>query len=83
MPRNSIPDQLDWFTAKILPDGAQEIVIRALPVSPGQASVRLDRSQSQTLTAILDQIARDTTLPWSTARQAVLRGFWTALHVDA
>ncbi|MBU3887946.1 hypothetical protein [Methylosinus sp. KRF6] len=79
MLRDPIPNQLDWFTAKILSDGAQEIVICALPISPDQPSVRLDRSQSLTFTAILDHIARDTTLPWSATRQAVLRGFWSAL----
>lgn len=83
MSTTSIPDHLDWFTANILPDGAQELVLRALPPSPADQPLHLDKSQSQILSQILFCIAQDPTIPWSATRAAVLRGFWKALRVNS
>lgn len=83
MSTTSIPERLDWFTANILPDGSQELVIRALPPSPADEPLDLDKSQSQILSQILFSIAQDPAIPWSAARAAVLRGFWKALRVNS
>jgi hypothetical protein len=47
--------------------------------SPDTPAIALNHSDSQLLMTILDRLAQDPGIPWSQARQAVLRGFWDTL----
>lgn len=71
---------LDWYTTKILEDGSQVIHIRPTLSKDPKDILELDRDETFLLMALLDEIAKDHTLPWSEARQAILRGFKTALQ---
>jgi len=62
---------LDWFTYDIEPDGTQICAIR--PARNRNDGVVLDRRASQLLQILLNEIARDNTIPFPQARQAVLR----------
>ena len=62
---------LDWFTYDIEPDGTQICAIR--PARRCNHGVVLDRRASQLLQVLLNEIAQDNTIPFSQARQAVLR----------
>jgi len=70
---------LDWYTTKVWPDGTQSIHIRPTTASTPNQTITLTHPDSQLLMRTLDEIAQDQTIPWSEARQAVLRGFWNAL----
>lgn len=74
---------LDWYTTKILEDGSQVIHICPTLSKDPEDIIELDSEQTRLLMALLDQIANDTTLPWCEARQAILRGFKTALRTRA
>ena len=62
---------LDWFTYDIEPDWTQICAIR--PARRCNDGVVLDRRASQLLQVLLNEIAQDNTIPFSQARQAVLR----------
>ena len=64
-------ERLDWFTYDIEPDGTQICVIR--PARNPNDGVVLDWRASQLLQILLNEIARDNTIPFPQARQAVLR----------
>ena len=64
-------ERLDWFTYDIEPDGTQICVIR--PARQCNDGVVLGRRASQLLQVLLNEIAQDNTIPFSQARQAVLR----------
>ena len=57
----------------ILPDAGQIMTLR--PETAPRPSVTLDAPASRLLSAVLDEIARDATLPIGAARQAALRAF--------
>jgi hypothetical protein len=94
-PAPSSPAHLEWFTTRIWPDHTQSVHIRPTDsntgdgqhvsengqgmTSPNTAAIALNHPDSQLLMTILDQIAQDPGIPWSQARQAVLRGFWNTL----
>jgi len=63
--------RLDWFTYDIEPDWTQICAIR--PARRCNDGVVLDRRASQLLQVLLNEIAQDNTIPFSQARQAVLR----------
>lgn len=54
--------RLTWFTHSILPEGGQIMTIQ--PETSREPRVTLDAQASQLLRAVLDEIARDTTLPF-------------------
>ena len=64
-------ERLDWFTYDIEPDWTQICAIR--PARRCNDGVVLDRRASQLLQVLLNEIAQDNTIPFSQARQAVLR----------
>jgi hypothetical protein len=94
-PTPCTPDHLDWFTTLIWPDGTQSVHIRPTDASTGDGqhvsengqgmtssntpAIALNHPDSQLLMKILDRLAQDPGIPWSQARQAVLRGFWNTL----
>ena len=67
---------LDWFTYDIEPDGTQICAIR--PARRTNDGVVLDRSTSQLLQVLLNEIAQDNAIPFPQARQAVLRALRSA-----
>jgi hypothetical protein len=67
---------LEWFTSKIWPDGTQSVHIRPAAASTPNQAIELSRRDSQLLIKTLDHIARDPAIPWTRARQAVLRAFY-------
>jgi hypothetical protein len=89
------PDHLDWFTTRIWPDGTQSVHIRPIDSITGDGQLVSEKGQgmtssntpvialnhplSQLLMKILDRLGQDPDIPWSQARQAVLRGFWDTL----
>jgi len=70
------PPRLEWFTTEISPDGSQSVHIRPTQANTPGEILELNEAGSRLLMTILDEIARDPAIPWSEARQAVLRGFW-------
>lgn len=78
-----MPVHLEWFTTDVFLDGTQKVAIRPIGSSASNETLQLDHSQSQTLMAILDRLAQDTTIPWTVARRAALQGFWKALRANS
>ncbi len=94
-PTPCTPDHLEWFTTRIWPDHTQSVHIRPTDSSPGDGqnvsengqrmtspdtpAIALNHPDSQLSMKILDRLAQDPGIPWSQARQAVLRGFWDTL----
>jgi hypothetical protein len=76
-------ERLDWFTADILEDGEQVVHIRPTLSKNPTDVIELDRGETRLLMAILDQIVANQSLPWPETRQAILRGFVTALRPPA
>jgi hypothetical protein len=69
------PTRFDWFTTKITDGGGQLLHIRPSESKSPDDTLFLDEQHSELLTEILDEVAKDHSLPWSATRQAVLRAF--------
>jgi hypothetical protein len=68
---------LEWFTHDILPNGRQICSIRQIePPSPNR--LVLDEEVSTLLQTLLTEIGSDRSIPFSSAKQAVLRAFMRA-----
>jgi hypothetical protein len=67
---------LSWYTTTILASGRQLMHVRPTIPLPGDKTVLLDEARSQLLSHVLNELARDSDIPWAIARQAVLRGFY-------
>ncbi len=71
----------EWGTIGITPDGHQLIHLYFVRADHTRSTpVRLDETQSTLLNACLHEIAQDTSISWTAARQAVLRAFYTTLN---
>jgi hypothetical protein len=73
---------LTWFTSKIWPDGTQSVHIRPATASTPSQTIELNHPDSRLLMKTLDEIALIQSIPWSEARQAVLRAFWKTLSAQ-
>lgn len=78
-PQATLPSELDWFTTDVWPDGSQTVHLRPRNKDDGRRAILLSHPESQLLMTTLTQIAQDGDIPWSRARQAVLRAFWIVL----
>jgi len=69
---------LEWFTHDILPNGRQICSIRQIrPPLPNR--LVLDEEVSTLLQVVLTEIASDRSIPFGSAKQAVLRAFIRAV----
>ena len=68
---------LEWFAYDILPNGRQICSIRQVEPSSVNRLV-LDESISTLLQVLLNEIASDRSIPFGSAKQAVLRAFMRA-----
>lgn len=76
-------NDLQWFTTRISSLSDHLIHIRDGRSRSPESILYLDRAQSKLLTAILNELADDQTIPWTGARLAVLKAFWKALHASS
>ena len=68
---------LEWFTHDILPNGRQICSIRQIePAAPNRQV--FDEEVSTLLQALLAEVASDRSIPFASAKQAVLRAFMRA-----
>lgn len=80
--RTDALNNLQWFTTRISSLEDHLIHIRDERSRSPDSTLYLDRAQSKLLTAILNELADDQTIPWSAARLAVLKAFWKALRAS-
>ncbi len=75
-------NNLQWFTTRISSPDDHLIHIRDGRSRSPDRILYLDRAQSKLLTAILNELADDETIPFGAAKLAALKAFWKALRAS-
>jgi hypothetical protein len=68
--------RLSWCTTTISASARQRIHIKPTTPLAGDDTVLLDETPSDLLSRILNELAQNADIPWTIARQAVLRAFY-------